>query len=242
MAFPTVQSRTETAVHPQSTTHDISMPATVDAGDLLLMFVAIFDPDSGTPTFTTPTGWTSIFDVANASNRSRHALFGKDADGTEDSTTVNVATNVTCVMAAVVYRITDWGGTLGSHVEASSSPSTGNSSSPDPPAVTPTGGADDYLWIPSIGAYDDNISATSAPTDYTNLIDVLTGGGGNQSAQVYTAERQLNASTENPGTFSISSNESYAGMTTVVHPAAAGGGLSIPVAMASYRQRHQSVV
>ena len=242
MAFPTVQSRTETAVHPQSTTHDISMPATVDAGDLLLMFVAIFDPDSGTPTFTTPTGWTSIFDVANASNRSRHALFGKDADGTEDSTTVNVATNVTCVMAAVVYRITDWGGTLGTHVEVSSGTTTTNSSTPDPPSATPTGGAADYLWIPSVGAYDDNVAATAAPTNYTNLIDVLSGGGGNQSAQVYTAERQLNAASEDPSSFTLASSESFASKTTVVHPAAAGGGLSIPVAMASYRQRHQSVV
>ena len=38
MAFPTVESITETAFASDATAHDVDMPATVNAGDLLLCF------------------------------------------------------------------------------------------------------------------------------------------------------------------------------------------------------------
>src|SRR5439155_787842 len=55
--FPTIQSVTSTSFPTDSTTHNVQMPATVNAGDLLIVFFA----DHGTPGMNYPSGWTFFF-------------------------------------------------------------------------------------------------------------------------------------------------------------------------------------
>lgn len=187
--YPVVQSVTNSTFAGNATTHNVTMPAIVDAGDLLICF---FSNDSD-DTVTTPSGWTQMYSILNADGDGRGSGYKKVASGSEDGTTVNFVTSGSEQGAAQVFRITNWGGSL-THVVAGT-PSTAN----NPPALTSGFGVVPTLWIVAIHTADgDDVSAP--PTNYTNLlssISDLTVFG----AQVYTARRELTAASEDPGGF-----------------------------------------
>ena len=100
--FPQVQSVTETSFAPDTLSHLVQMPATVDPGDLLVILISL-DKD---PPSATPGGWTQLFFLKQDADE--FAGFAKDAVGDEDGTTVDVTTAVVASGAAQVYRITNW--------------------------------------------------------------------------------------------------------------------------------------
>ena len=65
---------------------------------------------------------------------------------------------------------------------------------------------------------------SSYPTNYANGIDTLSGGGNNDAAEIGTARRELNASSDNPGIFTISQTEVIIAATLVIRPAAVAAG------------------
>src|SRR2546428_2688630 len=110
------------------------MPATVNAGDLLIVFFA----DHGTPGMTSPSGWTFFFGWNSwGGTGNKFWMFAKRASGTGGGTTVNFQTSAAVKAAAQVYRITGWrdSGTITNDIQnanagaASTSP---NTSSRDP--------------------------------------------------------------------------------------------------------------
>src|SRR5207302_9788816 len=101
--FPVVESLSATAFPVHATSHAVAMPATVNAGDLLL---AIFT-NHAWATVTAPPGWTTIGTTLN-STVVRTTRLAKRADGTEGGTTVDFQTSVTETAVAHVYRISSW--------------------------------------------------------------------------------------------------------------------------------------
>lgn len=237
MAFPTVESVTESA-NLSGVSHSISLPATVNANDLLILIHATQSPETYT---NQNAGWTRLYEVG-LSTTGMGRVYVKKADGSEDGGTVTLDNDASTDRAgsAHVYRISGWSenlnpGTSGVDHTASSSSLT---SSPNPPSETAPWGSDDNLWIALGHASDDDASWDSAPTNYTNLTSTLSGGGTNQSASVGSARRTNETATEDPDTFSLSQSEAVVATTLVVEPAApGGGGLSIPVAAHHYRQQ-----
>lgn len=218
MAFPTVSDITETSVL-NSPQEEFDLPATVDSGDLLLAVIA--SDEFGTFTATPPTGWTEIA----RSNETGVVgyIIAKVADGTEDGGTVTLTTGTgTDPIAAQCYRIKNWFGAIGG-VEAAAS-AYAAASTVDPPSLTPTWGAADTLWIAAMVAGDDNATVSAYPSNYTNGVDTVAGDAINFSCSCGTARRELNASSENPGTFTLSELEGVVGYTIAVRPAAGGGG------------------
>src|SRR3972149_4008656 len=144
LAAPVVASVTATTFGSDTTGHLVSMPATVNAGDLLIV---LFTND-GSATVTTPDGWTQLASTPNGS-AVRLSVYYKKAAGTEGGTTVDFVTSAAEQAAAQVYRITDWDGTT---PPAISSAATGSSPSPDPASLNPTGwGVEDTLWLAVAG-------------------------------------------------------------------------------------------
>ena len=83
-----VVSVTHTAFTTDATSHLVAMPATVDAGDLLVTLVAT----DGSATLTTPSGWTNLSSVPQ-STTVRGSCSYKIAVGTEGGTTVDFVTS-----------------------------------------------------------------------------------------------------------------------------------------------------
>lgn len=190
-----------------STTHNVGMPATVNASDLLVMFFS----RSGTSAITNPTGWTRK-DQGVSADRTR--VYIKVADGTEGGTNVNVATGVAESAAAQVYRITKWFGTTAG-VECSSNTAGGPSTAPDPPLLTPTWGSERDLWLEMEGAAANPTVTASA--NYTNVTATNDTGA---ACQVGSARRTLYATSENPGTMTLGSSQSWDAHTVAVRPPA----------------------
>jgi hypothetical protein len=218
MGFPTVTSITDTLVNGNSTTHNVNMPAAVTVGELLLVLFAL-ECNAADNTLTTPGGWTLLWSSTNdAAATVRGAGYAKVAVGTEGGTTVNFVSSVATSAAAQCYRIADWFGVIATGIAVGTEAVSTGTSTPNPPSLTPPWGALDTLWIATYSAGDDGETMSSPPTNYGNQQDTVTTGGVDESAEVGSARRTLNASSENPGTFTLSASEGTVAQTIAIRP------------------------
>jgi hypothetical protein len=197
---PNVVSTTPSSL-PSSTGHTVAMPASVTAGDLLLMLCCF----SGASARTTPTGWTLV------GSSGLCGIFAKVSDGTEGGTTVNVITVASELCAAQVLRINKWFGSL---TGLSVNMLTGApAAAGDPPSSTP-GWTDRTLWmaVASIGA----LNTITDPANYGNVQTTDSG----TTARVHSVQRVLFAATENPATFSWVGSTSWGVATLAIRPPA----------------------
>jgi hypothetical protein len=213
LAAPVVASVTETEFGTNITAHDVSMPETVNAGDLLIvLFINRQDT-----TVTTPSNWTQL--ASNASgigtDHVRVSVYYKVAVGTEGSTTVNFVTTVSAQAATQVYRITNWHGTT--HPEISTAV-TGNSTTPDPASLNPAGwGVEGTLWIAAAGQGQGGVTVTY-PANYSNGYSTKSGTEVGLCT-IHSARRVRAVASEDPGTFTIAATNPWVAFTIAVRPA-----------------------
>jgi hypothetical protein len=113
-------------------------------------------------------------------------------------------------LTARIYQIDAWSGNLS---DISSNGPSGTTLT-DPPSLTPPGGAADYLWFAGLFTTSTTV-ATAAPASYTNLLTVSNAA----SFALNTANRSLNAASEDPGTFTdAASTASNVAVTIAVAP------------------------
>ena len=211
VAVPVVTSVTQTAFGTDTIDHYVNMPATVDAGDLLIVIFAN-DRDA---TVTIPTGWTELASDTSGPHI-RLSVYYKIAAGTEGGTTVNSITSAVEEAAAQVYRITNWHGTTPPEI---STPETGTDMTPDPTPLDPAGwDIADTLWIAVAGQDRGNQSGTTAyPSSYTDGVSTLSSGG-NGCCQTHSAYRMLATASEDPGAFTIPASEQWIALTIAIRP------------------------
>jgi hypothetical protein len=207
MAFPQVPTRNTGTANAAALV--VVLPAFSADGDLVFIVL------QANPTTTTwaqtsgTTGWTQSLD------NNGKAVFFKQIGASESNPSFDLSTSGRSAFSAL--RIT--GFDTGQNPEFSTE-ATGTSVSPNPDALSPTGGAKDYLWIPVAGTGDGRASFSSAPTNYTNLNATATAGAA-AGASVATAERELNTATENPSNFSTGRSTFWTAFTFAIHPVAA---------------------
>lgn len=203
--FPVRESVTSTDFGSDVTTHAASMPATVNAGDLLLAFAAY----DGTCTITTPAGWTLL--AENPRTNLSMSAYGRVADGTEGGTTVDFATNNAQQGTVQCYRFSSWAGSL------------------EPIAVAFAGGTDtsftqfvlrvgapaqDYHWVAAQGKSGATGFGSTPPTGYSN--NSGSGADSASSAAIVSATRTNNGNLESvTGWWLIGANASCAVIVAV---------------------------
>lgn len=186
MAFPAVAGTNTSSPGSSTTTHSVSLPASIAAGDLLVVYFGGW----GGGTLTWPAGWTPLFDTSNGT-AARLAAAYRFADGSEGGS-ISVTSSTSIRSAHISYRIT---GAHSSTAPVVGTATTGTSAAGDPPSLSPAGGAKDYLWLAGVG-FGSTTAASAAPANYTNLLT-----RNDTNAGVGSARRELNASSENPGGF-----------------------------------------
>jgi hypothetical protein len=214
MAFPAVQTTAESATTTASTSHTVTMPSGVAAGDFLLILGA-----QVTTTDFTLAGWSELLNE----NVNRGGLvYAKIADGSEGAS-VTISSVGSTKPAWIAYRIT---GAADPTVTAPtlSTVATGTSVNPNATTCNP-GVSADYLWISFYTLAgeeaDDDTWTTSAPASYTNLLQKTAGTAGtNTSGVLASAERQLTASSEDAGSFTTvtSVNNTWRAFTIAIPP------------------------
>jgi hypothetical protein len=211
--WPTITSTTGQTFGTDTTTHNVTMPAVVDPGDLLIVLFTNDMAAGGTT--ATPAGWTLVGTRAEGANNVRGSVFALDAAGTEDGTNVDFVTSANERAAAQVIRIpaNKWEGNIAS--VSATSVSSGTTTTPDPPSHTPAWGTANTLWISYVGG-GTNASVTNYPANYTNGLHTVAGTGGT-GASASSASFLSRAASEDPGTFTVPSNPNVA-FTIAVRP------------------------
>lgn len=194
-AYPTRLSTSSQQFTAATTNHDVSMPATVNAGDLLLVTISI----NGVSALTTPSGWALIAnsEAANAT-AVRMASYYKVAAGTEGGTTVNFASASAARAVSTVRRYQ--AGTYSGTPEASVT--TNVTATPDPPTLSPSWGLAKCDWNAFACIHQGtSVSAYPYATDQTFQ---NSGATGTVHVSQASCSSPIDAGSENPGTFSIS--------------------------------------
>jgi hypothetical protein len=207
VAAPSIRSQTTSFEDTDVTTHDVVLPATVAAGDNLVVFFTI----DGAPTITwdnsTHGTWTQIFtDVRGTATKSEG--WAKVADGTEDGGTLAVTSSSAEHSVHQSFSVQDVDG--GEFPEAAALDQGTNAA--NPPSLNPTWDTRDTLWFAFVGWASAIQDASTYPTNYTNGTKLVTTGDlsgvGNAVAQ-----RTTNADSEDPGTFSMTATISLVAAT-----------------------------
>lgn len=195
--FPAVEDVT-TSYFSAATAHAVNMPASVTAGQLLFVVLGI----DQAATITTPSGWTVVED-----STTRCKSYARISDGTEGGTTVDFVTATSREMAAHVYRISNWYGTISTGVFAGT-PNGSSAGNPDCPTLDPGLGGKEFLWIAAVGHTTNGATINSAPTNYLGYTETNDPPGANDIA-LASAYRQMYESTEDPGTFPGTTIKTY---------------------------------
>jgi hypothetical protein len=215
-AQPSIAATNTTSVSVANTSHAINMPASISAGDLLMVIFALRD---ATNTITWPGDWTMLCgeEQADASSRTRVEVGYKTAGGSDSLTITSSGLDES---ASIAYRITGHHASTAPECATASQATTVN---PDPPALNPTNwGTENSLWIAG-AVWSGSPTGSAYPTNYdSNQLEVDSGGGTN--ANVKAATRTASTASEDPGTFSISASTNVSAVTLGIRPAAATGG------------------
>jgi hypothetical protein len=191
-----------------TTSHDVTMPASVDSGDRLL--VGIFN--NGSSTVTTPAGWTQIGTRVTGSSRRVTWLY-LDAAGTEGGTSIDFVTGAAQRAVAITYRVT-----VGSFDATQAPLQTGadasSSTTMDPPAITAAWSLRDALIIGS----GVNTGANDPPLEWSYADGRRSGTTGSGTGQVSGAASYVQAETltADPGPFLMSTSAAVAMMTVMI--------------------------
>jgi hypothetical protein len=205
MAFPDahIADRNGGNSGAQTTTHTINLATNIAAGNLLGI---LFNTENGQK--STPSGWTLDVD------QDQIKLFTKTASGSEGATETITTADATG-SAHTTFRISGWNSFETAFFDGP------NNTTPDPPLLTPTFGKKDTLWIAVQGNQNGNRSVSAYPSSYTNgRNDRWNNGNG---TGIGSAIRQLNATSEDPATFTLSANDLWDGVTIAIEPSAAPG-------------------
>lgn len=234
MAFPTIPTfaagrilSTNNATTTSPRTFPNLSSLTKNAGDLLIAIVVAYQTSTGTNAAFSSWGggFTEFHDSATSTTMAIGAAY-KWSDGTETGTfTVAQAATITGHAVCTVMSIP---GAHASTPPEAGGRASGTTTAADPASFDPAGwAAEDTLWI-AVGGSGETATGGSwtaisaAPTDYTDLYTSAQTGDAVGTVQLALAFRQLNASAEDVGTFTLDlSNARNAAMTIAVRPAAA---------------------
>lgn len=191
------------------TSKTISSPDVRNKDDLWLGIIRV--PEAA-GSITWPSPWVELDEQDADGSNDRQSLAYMFATGSEAST-FDITIGITARATAIVVRIEG-----GGIPEKSFSGSAGLSQ-PDPPNHSP-GSARPYLWV-IMGGNEDNRTISSPSANYTNEASINMSGtaSGAQASTCWTASRQLVASSENPGQFTLNNVTAWMCWTVSVPPA-----------------------
>lgn len=216
MAFPTSRSQIVTNGTASSGTPSVNLPATIRAGDTLFVF---FRSSAG-GAIGWPAGWTELLDESTDASANQEAAAWRKADGTEGATIS--LTSGSGKFAAVAYCIQGAADPTITPPQFSTI-ATGTATEPNATAVTPTGGAKDYLFLTVYGMEGEQTGVTSYPANYTGaqlFANSGTAGAVTTNCTIGSATRQLNASSDDAGVWDVTGTlDDWSAYTFAFHPA-----------------------
>jgi len=204
-----VESSTDSFSATDVTAASIVLPATINAGDLLVIPVAVDGNATLTWDNTTAGTWTQLFNDVQTANRLQ--IMYKIADGTEDGKTLAVTISVAQQFVARCFRLSGVQGAI----SCTATGNRGTATSFDPASITaPWGVANN--WFLAIAGTDNTVSITGGPTGYSTPDTRISSASG--QAGLSTAYKSASVATDDPSAFTSSTSIGYVLATVVVRP------------------------
>jgi hypothetical protein len=223
-----------TSITVGTTTPAYNLPGSISAGETLFIVARAAAPGVG----GTISGWTAL--ATDNTSTDGSYIFYRKADGTEGAT-ASGSGFPNSKHAAVAFRVSGGADPTVTAPQVSTV-AIGNSTTPNPTTVTPTGGSKDYLFIWA-GTWEGEQTSPPAsnPTNYSSPAGASTGTGGAvaSNAQVAVAFRQLTAASEDPGSWTISVADDWTAWAIAVHP---GGPTISPAQLTHTRDFYNATV
>lgn len=225
MAYPAPPEVTDTDFTTNATSYAANLPATINAGDRLLAFMCTYG-SIGSNWGAAPAGWSQLGTSNDYTHVYEYINHPGGGGGTVTFTHAGSSTRA-------IVRIVRIPGARGDTACSISTFGTGSTATPDPPNLDPAV-TRDWLWIAFAQwshAFGTDRARTAVPTNYTPTTDhdIQPSNG---ELEVSLAYRQLTASSENPGTFTLNgAAQTWRTVTIAVPPA------PLQVFMANYRFR-----
>ena len=217
-SFPEVASVTQTSFGTATQGHNVSLPGTLDEGDLVL---ALFT-SRGTSTVTTPAGWTELWTGSSGSGSEavRFGGYAKVAAPGDGGSTVDFQTSASQQAAAQVYRVSkeDWRGVLEGGISVAE-PAVGQNVLLDPPMLSTDWGRNKALWIACAGHGNDTALAES-PVSYEDT-QRTSSGSSTGNCTTLSARRAQEVAGVDPNPFTIASSSQWVAQTVGIHPSSA---------------------
>src|SRR3990172_7729583 len=215
--FPVVDARASTNGTTDSANAVVTLAGSQNDGDILIVLHRSAD---GTASHGYPANWNVLFNDASDASDDRISAAWCKVSGTSCSSggTITI-TQTNSKFASIAFTISN---AIDPTIRAPefATLTTGSSTTPDPGSLSPTGGSKDYLWIWAGGWEGEQTSPPSGnPTNYANATGADSGTTGSNAAntRVATAERTLTASSEDPGSWTISASDDLTATVIVVH-------------------------
>lgn len=208
MSFPSVGA-TDSGWAATPSIESIGIPSG-GVGDLILIVYAVNVP-FGDPPPPDLTGFTTLTSVGTGTSDQIYMKVAYKTASTIGSTSVLIDVTGASTLSWATYRISGWD----SIQFATASDSFG--SQPDAPNLS-IGVSDDYLWLSAAG-WLGNYSLSAYP--YAN--DQINEGWVNASgSSIATCTKNLNASSDNPSSFTTSGSPEWVAATIAILPTASG--------------------
>lgn len=221
MTLPTINGTPVFGITlPGTNAYTVTLPTGVVSGELIRVFAARrFDTLS-----TSDSGWTRHGPWTGTSGVGRFYSFDKISDGTE--TVLNLTGGGSYNgnrETHVAFRVGNPNATfwyVGTSVA-------GSNTTPDPPSLDPGLGAIDGMWM-TVVTGDGRISYSAVPSGYTYIGHV--NGGDYDRTTMLVAYKAINASSEDPGTWTVTNSGSYNYVAqTFVVPGTSGAAQAPPI-------------
>lgn len=219
-AFPVEASSAVANETAGTTTHDMTAPSGISSGELMLLIITFENVSNADPTASGVTGWTQVTGCTvtnpDASTGSATEVWYKFATGGETSTTYT--------SSASVKSVTRWLRFTGAHAVTPPECATATNDfvNPNSPSLTPSWGAADTLWYSIFSKYNGCDATTGYPSSYS--LYQFGPGACTYDVQVAMAGRQLNATSDDPGDFTVDNTGLGVAVTLAIRPSAAAAG------------------
>jgi hypothetical protein len=173
----------------------VNLPATVRAGDTLL--VVIRNATAGAVGWPDAVGvWNELADASPDGSVGQTAFAWKKADGSESGTTITLSSG-TGKFAAAAWSVYDATDPTVQPPQISTVATGTTPTQPNATTCTPTGGSKAYMWLTFLTMEGEATGITSYPTNYTlgqsGFANSGTGGAVTTNAIVCGAARQATA-------------------------------------------------
>jgi hypothetical protein len=206
MPFPVVEGAGYTEVGTIATSHPVDVPAGVLEDELLVLIAAL--DNNAVVMSGLPAGWSEIARGLHSASGVQVNVWRKVATGGEGDFSYTTGSSRRSENACL--RISGSTGAIADSAVSEGAAST----APNPSSLTPSWGLDDDLWI-ALYAANQGVNASAFPANYSDNqhTDFVT------ALSIGVATRDLSASSENPGAFTIGSAGAWVAFTLAIRGA-----------------------